>query len=758
MQIHELNNFTGTLGSGAYLAIDDGTDTGKISSQGLLAATEARIDNIIAGPAPSAEEIVDARLGADGVTYPSLGDAIRDQFTDVKSALNNAINHSVITCQKNIITFEQGGISISSGGEVSNNSFIRSMRYMPDDIYYVKAPSGKKVRFYCYDKITADYKGLWTGSKLSNNIDNLTSFDDAIVLNLVNDYNVRIVVLNSDLSNIEPSDAANVEYYTIINVVEELKSDDEMINLALKGSRTVEIPSVIYEKSILYSDYSVADTSATSYITPFFEIANISALRFSNKCPLTYCAVVFYDSSKSPIYGVNGNGDYEEHICYVPDTAKYVRFGGSKYNDTVITEFIEYTKSNIDAKNINSLLYGNGEYQNEIVSPTMKKSEFITAYNSALSDYQTLCLCAGDSFRRLISIDDIQSWEEIYKYINANFRYEVANTEMSFDMVCERINYAFTQPIRRFCDAKLNTGTSRDFSLSFSTRSGEPSLIVSEDRSTLYCYSCYSAFRVSTTDGINWSEPEAVTFDTTFKPEHGNVNLIDGVYYFIAPDNTDRDLRLWTSIDGLSFTYQGMLFNKGHDFGNNEGITLWGNSFLIKENGMFWLYIEAMTANTFWQNYLTTCTDILNQNEDGTIGNWIDNSTNPILGGNPYPYSSDVISEGNVDFARGEDNRLLRVDGQYKIYYHVNRGGHINIWRASSADLRNWELDGPCFNNRDIPTAGDSSAGNADHAIIQFKGRTYLFYTWDINNPSATPYIKYTIDDRPILEMMKLKP
>lgn len=86
MQIHELNNFTGTLGSGAYLAVDNGTDTGKISSQGLLAATEARIDNIIAGPAPSAEEIVDARLGDDGVTYPSLGDAIRDQVGDLKSA------------------------------------------------------------------------------------------------------------------------------------------------------------------------------------------------------------------------------------------------------------------------------------------------------------------------------------------------------------------------------------------------------------------------------------------------------------------------------------------------------------------------------------------------------------------------------------------------------------------------------------------------------------------------------------------------
>ena len=96
MQIHELNNFTGTLGSGAYLAIDDGNDTGKISSQDLLAATEARIDNIIAGPAPSAEEIVDARLGADGVTYPSLGDAIRDQVADVKSDIDD-INDALYT-------------------------------------------------------------------------------------------------------------------------------------------------------------------------------------------------------------------------------------------------------------------------------------------------------------------------------------------------------------------------------------------------------------------------------------------------------------------------------------------------------------------------------------------------------------------------------------------------------------------------------------------------------------------------------------
>lgn len=57
MQIHELNNFTGTLGAGTYLAIDNGTDTGRISSQNILAATEARIDNIEADTTSIGEDV-----------------------------------------------------------------------------------------------------------------------------------------------------------------------------------------------------------------------------------------------------------------------------------------------------------------------------------------------------------------------------------------------------------------------------------------------------------------------------------------------------------------------------------------------------------------------------------------------------------------------------------------------------------------------------------------------------------------------------
>ena len=89
MEIHELNTFSGTPGEGDFLAIDNGMDTSKISIADIIGPLNARIDNIIAGPAPSAEEVIDARQGANGITYSSLGAAIRAQV--------NGINRNIST-------------------------------------------------------------------------------------------------------------------------------------------------------------------------------------------------------------------------------------------------------------------------------------------------------------------------------------------------------------------------------------------------------------------------------------------------------------------------------------------------------------------------------------------------------------------------------------------------------------------------------------------------------------------------------------
>jgi hypothetical protein len=73
----------------------DNTLQGNINSEASTRASadsnlQSQINQIIApsGEAPSAAEVQNARIGADGVTYDTLGNAIRGQVTDLKSAIN----------------------------------------------------------------------------------------------------------------------------------------------------------------------------------------------------------------------------------------------------------------------------------------------------------------------------------------------------------------------------------------------------------------------------------------------------------------------------------------------------------------------------------------------------------------------------------------------------------------------------------------------------------------------------------------------
>lgn len=58
MQIHELNNFAGTPGADNFLAIDNGSDTGKISGEALLKGPNDRIDNLITNVLPDSVETI----------------------------------------------------------------------------------------------------------------------------------------------------------------------------------------------------------------------------------------------------------------------------------------------------------------------------------------------------------------------------------------------------------------------------------------------------------------------------------------------------------------------------------------------------------------------------------------------------------------------------------------------------------------------------------------------------------------------------
>lgn len=397
-----------------------------------------------------------------------------------------------------------------------------------------------------------------------------------------------------------------------------------------------------------------------------------------------------------------------------------------------------------------------------VVNPSMNRQQFISAYNAYLSTFSSLCGCRETCMDNLyVNLTD----EENISRINHNFRDDVVSLDMTYETFCNRINNAFQKKIYRFADAKLNYGAPRDFSINPNIKDEEPSFIVSEDCETLYLYGNNN--RYSSTDGVNWDEGTSLV--QTGYPSgivlHSHYNVIDGVYYHLFTvkyNSVYQDLYLATSSDGITFTYAGIVYEKGHIIDAERTVKEFGNTFIMREPGgnKYYLYYEFQAVSTGyffpWEISLATCTNLFTQNLNGTIGNWEDIDSNPIL---TYMPSRRFGSGcGNPDIARGSDNRPIRIDGKFYMYYHGTYNSTGHLYRAYSYDLVNWVKEGEILDNRDIPSEDNQSA-NTDHSIIQFKGRTYMVYNKDINLGSTHPaHFHIMIDDRPYYELLKLRP
>lgn len=95
-KLNHIEDGIDTLDKGSTSKID--TITSNLNSEIQTRTTEtttlkSRVDQIVAptGEAPSAAEVTDARVGADGKTYDSVGNAIRTQVTDLKSEFHSSV-------------------------------------------------------------------------------------------------------------------------------------------------------------------------------------------------------------------------------------------------------------------------------------------------------------------------------------------------------------------------------------------------------------------------------------------------------------------------------------------------------------------------------------------------------------------------------------------------------------------------------------------------------------------------------------------
>lgn len=230
MQIHELDNYRGTLGSGAFIAVDDGSDTGKVSTNELLLSTNqnidnlsdtlnARIDNIIAGgAAPSESEVTDARQGANGVIYSSLGTAIRTMDEINKNDLDSIGNVvSVFPYDPKKISasiysaFENKTISVVDGTTETASPKYLACGYIPIDPnqkLYFTPDTGYIYSVLCYDSAFA-YLGRYGGQFYNV----ASEFDFTTSTTYINTKYIRIIIAKGDSTALPVSDAYKVQFY-----------------------------------------------------------------------------------------------------------------------------------------------------------------------------------------------------------------------------------------------------------------------------------------------------------------------------------------------------------------------------------------------------------------------------------------------------------------------------------------------------------------------------------------------------------------
>lgn len=154
---------------------------------------QSQINQIVApsGEAPSAAEVQNARIGADGVTYSTLGDAIRGQVTDLKSTLNDSSLETIP------VTLVQGGIDPAVVMDVPHTDRIRTDEYIDFDSF-ISASVNNDVQlwYFCYNRaknaiITRSQRNIKYVQKSSINGENIAY--------------IRFVICNNDsTTNITP--------------------------------------------------------------------------------------------------------------------------------------------------------------------------------------------------------------------------------------------------------------------------------------------------------------------------------------------------------------------------------------------------------------------------------------------------------------------------------------------------------------------------------------------------------------------------
>lgn len=205
------------------------------STKAELEVEKERIDSIIALPDGSTTadaELLDIRIGADGVTYNSAGAAVRGQIGDLTNAFRDNENAEWVEngTSGTMFSWEMKKISAWYGTASDATNRVKSVRPIPKSIYKIEH-TGYDCALFAYSS-AGTYVGWWDGTTWSTT--DLTWKSDSIMIPenaITNGYNLFIVLKKPDNSNITTSVASDFVFYSKYkNILSELDSLSDSIS------------------------------------------------------------------------------------------------------------------------------------------------------------------------------------------------------------------------------------------------------------------------------------------------------------------------------------------------------------------------------------------------------------------------------------------------------------------------------------------------------------------------------------------------